>query len=117
SDGEFVPFYQPTVELKWGRTVGFEVLARWKHPTRGLLAPKDFNQAISDRSLTPLLTRAMLNSALKDYAVWRAQGLAPGRLAINVTSADLMNKRFADEISKALDMYRFNPRDLVVEAT
>lgn len=117
SDGEFVPFYQPTVELKWGRMVGFEVLARWKHPTRGLLAPKDFQPAISDRTLSPLLTRAILNAALKDYAGWRDQGLAPGRIALNVTSADLMKKRFAEEVSSALDLYRFNPRDLVIEAT
>lgn len=116
-NGEFVPFYQPTVELKWGRIIGFEVLARWQHPTRGLLSPDDFRPAISDSTITPLLTRAMLNAALKDNASWRASQLSAGRLAINVTSADLLHKHFAAELLKTLERHRFDPKDLVIEVT
>lgn len=116
-DGEFTPYYQPKVELKWGRTIGLEVLARWKHPTRGLLAPKSFQAAISDPIITPLLTRAMLSAAMKDSALWRASGLTPGRLAINVTSADLRSEEFANELFTTLELYNFDPRDLVIEVT
>lgn len=117
SNGQFVPFYQPKVELKWGRTIGLEVLARWKHPTRGLLAPKSFQQAISSPLITPLLTRAILSAALRDSAAWRASGLCPGRLAINVTSADLRDEAFANELFTLLEAACFEPRDLVVEVT
>lgn len=117
SDGQFVPFYQPKVELKWGRTIGLEVLARWKHPTRGLLAPKSFPHAISSPLITPLLTRAILSAALEDSTLWRASGFSPGRLAINVTSADLRNGEFADEIFTILETAAFDPRDLVIEVT
>lgn len=116
-EGEFVPFYQPKVELKWGRTIGLEVLARWRHPTRGLLAPGSFQSAISNPTITPLLTRSMLSAAMKDSAQWRASGLSPGRLAINVTTADLRNAEFADELLATLKLYNFNPRDLVIEVT
>lgn len=117
SDGQFVPFYQPKVELKWGRTIGLEVLARWKHPTRGLLAPKSFQHAISSPLITPLLTRTILSTALRDSALWRASDLSPGRLAINVTSADLKSEAFANELFALLETNGFDPRDLVVEVT
>ena len=39
ADGEFVLHYQPIVDLRDGRTVGFEALVRWNHPTRGLVPP------------------------------------------------------------------------------
>lgn len=116
-NGEFVPFYQSKVELKWGRIIGFEVLARWQHPIRGLLAPHDFQPAISDRTITPMLTRAILNAALRDSASWRASGLSPGRLAINVSSADLMSKSFAAEFIQTLERYSFAASDLVIEVT
>lgn len=116
-NGEFVPFYQSKVELKWGRIIGFEVLARWQHPVRGLLSPEDFRPAISDRTITPLLTRAILNTALKDSASWRSSGLSPGRLAINVSSADLKSKSFAAELLKTLERYSFAASDLVIEVT
>jgi len=117
SDGQFVPFYQPKVELKWGRTIGLEVLARWRHPTRGLLAPKNFQPVISSSHITPLLTRAILSAALEDSASWRSSGLSPGRLAINVSSADLRNKEFARELFTMLELASFDPRDLVIEVT
>jgi diguanylate cyclase (GGDEF)-like protein len=42
SRNEFVPFYQPIVELSDGRITGYEALLRWHHPERGLLSPDDF---------------------------------------------------------------------------
>jgi len=116
-NGEFVPFYQPKVELKWGRIVGFEVLARWRHPTRGLLAPEAFQPATSDRAIAPLLTRAMLKPALKDCASWRVAGLKPGTLAVNVTLPDLMDEAFAGELLQTLEMHGFDPADFIVEVT
>jgi len=46
--GEFVPYFQPLVEIRTGRIEGFEVLARWNHPTRGLVAPDRFIPIIPD---------------------------------------------------------------------
>ena len=40
--GEIVPYFQPIVELTTGHVTGFEALARWLHPERGLLAPDQF---------------------------------------------------------------------------
>jgi diguanylate cyclase (GGDEF)-like protein len=42
SRNEFVPFYQPIVDLADGRVAGYEALLRWHHPERGLLSPNDF---------------------------------------------------------------------------
>ena len=41
-NGEFLPYFQPQVQLRSGKLTGFEVLARWSHATKGLILPDDF---------------------------------------------------------------------------
>jgi diguanylate cyclase (GGDEF)-like protein len=52
--GEIVPYYQPLVDLKTERTVGYEVLARWRHPTGGVLPPSLFIPIAEDRAASPI---------------------------------------------------------------
>src|SRR4029079_14748309 len=49
--GEFVPFFQPILRLSNRRTVGYEALLRWRHPTRGLIEPGDFLGVAEDTGL------------------------------------------------------------------
>src|SRR5580704_7600938 len=61
-NSEIVPFFQPLVELRTGRLRGFEVLARWKHPLRGLVLPDDFIPLAEANGLNGLLTGNLLRS-------------------------------------------------------
>ncbi|WP_420997497.1 EAL domain-containing protein [Cupriavidus sp. 30B13] len=82
--GEFVPYYQPLVDLDSGLCMGVEVLARWHHPRRGLLAPEAFIPAIERQRLAVALTRCLIPQVLREFA---SLTLAPAfHIALNITA-------------------------------
>jgi diguanylate cyclase (GGDEF)-like protein len=110
---EIVVHYQPVVRLADGEIEGFEVLARWPHPTRGLLAAADFLPAAEEMGLTVELGRVVLQQALASARRW------PERLSIwlNLSPAELANERLVDTLAEALKGYGVEPSRLVVEVT
>ncbi len=70
--GQLVPFYQPVVAMQTGRVTGMEVLARWLHPTHGLLEPACFIGIAEEHGLCSALTRALLRRVRGDAATWPA---------------------------------------------
>ena len=81
-----------------GEIEGFEVLARWPHPTRGLLNAADFLPAAEETGLTIELGRLVLQQALEAARRW------PERLSIwlNLAAAELANERLVDTLAEAL---------------
>jgi len=67
---EIVPYYQPIVELASGHVVGLEVLARWKHPKRGLLWPNQFIKLAEKDGRLSGITTTLLHQVAKDAAGW-----------------------------------------------
>jgi len=111
--GEIVVHYQPVVRLEDGEIEGFEVLARWPHPTRGLLSAADFLPAAEETGLTVELGRLVLQQALEAARGW------PERLSIwlNLGPAELANERLVDTLADALRGYAVDPSRLVIEVT
>ena len=68
---EVVPYFQPIVDLDGGQVVGFEVLARWLHPERGLLVPAQFLPMAEDAGLMVDLGGRILRDSLAQLAHWR----------------------------------------------
>jgi diguanylate cyclase (GGDEF)-like protein/PAS domain S-box-containing protein len=93
---EIVPYFQPIVDLETGRIVGFEALARWLHPDRGLLPPSDFLPLAEETGLLVDLGTAMLRNSLAQLARWRAAGLpaASGFISVNVGTRQLIDPAF-----------------------
>ncbi|EIV90892.1 diguanylate cyclase (GGDEF) domain-containing protein [Frankia sp. QA3] len=73
--GELLLFYQPLQSAHSGGIVGAEALLRWRHPTRGLLAPGVFLPVAERSPLIADLTRWVLDEALRQCAAWAAEGL------------------------------------------
>ena len=61
--GSIVPVFQPLVELRTGHLAGFEVLARWQHPTLGLILPEKFISLAEENNLIRDLTEQVLHKA------------------------------------------------------
>jgi EAL domain-containing protein (putative c-di-GMP-specific phosphodiesterase class I) len=101
------------VRLEDGEIEGFEVLARWPHPTRGFLTAADFLPAAEEAGLTVELGRLVLQQALEAARRW------PDRLSIwlNLAPAELANERLVDSLAEALKGYGVEPRRLVIEVT
>jgi EAL domain-containing protein (putative c-di-GMP-specific phosphodiesterase class I) len=111
--GEIVVHYQPVVRLSDGEIEGFEVLARWPHPTRGLLSAAHFLPAAEETGLTVELGRLVLEQALGAARHW------PERLSIwlNLAPAELANERLVDTLAASLERFGVEPSRLVVEVT
>lgn len=95
---EFIPHYQPKVSLATGEIVGFEALARWRHPTLGLLTPGYFGSAFDDRDMSAALAASMIGQVAADIGSWLEQGLECGRVAVNLSSADFADRELANRI-------------------
>lgn len=86
----FEPYFQPLVDLATCRIRGFEVLVRWLHPQRGIVAPAEFIGVAESTGLIDAIGRQTIDRALAHFAGWRAQ--LPERplvLAINVSPRQL----------------------------
>ncbi|MBN3855075.1 EAL domain-containing protein [Paraburkholderia sp. Ac-20340] len=107
------PFFQPVVSLPGRRIVGFEILARWHCPHRGLQMPTEFIPVLDRLGLIPEMTFSLLKQSIV-YATQWPNDLA---FAINVTASMLEDTEFADRLHDVLIEYEFEPRRLEIEIT
>jgi EAL domain-containing protein (putative c-di-GMP-specific phosphodiesterase class I) len=112
-----VPFYQPKVCLSTGTVIGFEALARWQHPSKGILTPDVFGAAFEDAELAPAIRRQLMAKITSDMREWRDKGLAYGRIAMNLSSADFSQPRLPEEILEALEREQVPVEHFEVEIT
>jgi len=110
--------YQPVVELEAGRVIGFEALARWPHPERGLLAPDRFIPLAEQTGQIIPLGRWIMRQAVREAAAWNALVRAPGVwVGINVAGRQLADPGFVDSVAEALDTFGVPPGLIVLELT
>jgi diguanylate cyclase (GGDEF)-like protein/PAS domain S-box-containing protein len=98
---EFVLYYQPKVNMRTGKIVGFEALIRWQHPERGLLPPGMFLPIIEDHSLAIEMGEWVLESTLAQMEKWREAGLEIP-VSVNVGAMQLQQPDFVDRLSRLL---------------
>ncbi|MGH1571142.1 diguanylate cyclase domain-containing protein [Methylobacterium sp. P31] len=115
--GQIVPYYQPKVCFTTGAVVGFEALARWRHPAKGLLTPGYFGSAFDDPELATAIGDSMLRQVAADLRAWQARGLSPGRIAVNFASAEFRRPDLAGTILSVLDEYGVPASEFEVEVT
>ena len=111
--GEFVPFYQPQIDLGTGELTGFEVLARWNSPTKGLLEPADFIDVAEASGLISEMSLSVMGQALREARDW------PNHLkiAVNISPIQFRDSRLAERILKLLAECNFPAARLEVELT
>ncbi|MER2264926.1 putative bifunctional diguanylate cyclase/phosphodiesterase [Methylobacterium oxalidis] len=97
-EGWVVPFYQPKVSLETGAIVGFEALARWRHPTRGLLAPAAFASAFDDPEIGAALGFSIAEQVARDLRTWIGRGFDPGRIFVNLSTAQFASEDLAERL-------------------
>lgn len=115
--GELVLHYQPQVAFDTGRVVGAEALLRWRHPSRGLLLPGVFLPALEAHPMAAAIGRWIVEEACRQAAQWRAAGLSPLRVAVNLFTAQLRAGTLAEDVMRSLTRYRLPPAALELEVT
>jgi diguanylate cyclase (GGDEF)-like protein/PAS domain S-box-containing protein len=112
---EFVLHYQPKVNMRSGKVVGFEALIRWQHPGRGLLPPGMFLPVIEDHPLAIDLGEWVIESALAQMDKWREAGLEIP-VSVNVGALQLQQPDFVDRLGRLLaDHPALKPFSLEIE--
>lgn len=98
---EIVLHYQPQLDLGTGRVVGVEALARWVHPTRGLVPPFEFLPLVERGDLVDRFTARVLDLALDQCAAWRDEGRLL-RVAVNLSARNLLDPLLPSAVSLGL---------------
>lgn len=108
--------FQPKADLKTGRILGAEALARWRHPRFGEIAPNEFIPLAEQAGLIDAITAAVLSQSLAACARWREHGFAIG-VAVNVDAQTLLADGFAKRVLQALEVAGVSPESLTIEIT
>lgn len=111
--GNLHVFYQPKVRTADGAIVGFEALARWIHPERGIVSPADFIPIAERTGLMVPLTEHVLETALLDAAGWRSRGWS---VSVNFSPSTIVPAT-ATLIDDLLERTGTPPDALIVEVT
>ncbi|KUJ85230.1 diguanylate cyclase [Ruegeria marisrubri] len=113
--GQIVAWYQPQVSTDTGKVTGFEALARWVHPTRGLLGPELFLPIIEETGLMERLGQTMRDNALSALKSWDEAGLNIPCVGVNFAAEELRNPGLVDRVRWDLDRLDLSPDRLSVE--
>ena len=111
--GQFVPYFEQQHDLSSGRLTGFEILARWNHPERGLVAPDDFIPVAEECGLIGDLSMTVMRQALEEARSWDPDII----LSANLSPAQLKDPWLAQKVVKLLVETGFPAERLVVEIT
>ena len=100
--GELSLHYQPKIDLRSGAMVGMEALLRWKHPVMGMVSPARFIGVAEETGLIVAIGRWVLRSACTQNMAWQQAGLAPQRVAINLSARQFRDPGLSGEVAAAL---------------
>lgn len=114
---EFELHYQPKVSVNSRRVQGAEALLRWRSPEDGLVSPCVFLPALEASGLIVQVGYWVIHQAARDCQAWMAAGLAPTRIAVNISPLQLRQPDFADRFLAEVQPWSTPDWGLDVEIT
>jgi EAL domain-containing protein (putative c-di-GMP-specific phosphodiesterase class I) len=114
---EFALHYQPQFQIRSGELVALEALLRWQSPRDGTRPARDFIAAAERSGLIVDIGAWALDSACHQLARWREQGIAPGRVSVNLSVQQLRLTDFAERVQQSLSRHGVSASMLELEIT
>ncbi|MGE0357804.1 MAG: EAL domain-containing protein [Burkholderiales bacterium] len=114
---DFVLHYQPQVNLETGAIVAVESLVRWKTEDSGTVMPGDFIPLAEETGLINEVGEWVLREACRQNKEWQDRGLAPRRMAVNLSARQFADKTFLDTVIRVLQDTGLDPKWLELEIT
>jgi diguanylate cyclase (GGDEF)-like protein len=111
--GEFVPYFEQQIDLTTGRLGGFEMLARWDHPTRGIIMPDNFIPIAEETGMIADLSISVMRQALLEAKGWDPSLI----VSVNISPAQLKDPWLAQKIVKLLVETGYPANRLEIEIT
>ena len=113
---QFVPYFQPKVDMKTGRIFGAEALARWLHPTHGVIAPYAFIPLLEKTANIDDLTYCILRKAAAALRSFHDKGHLL-TVSVNLSQVSLEDTALADKITQTVRAAGLEPQYVVLEIT
>ncbi|MCG7522253.1 bifunctional diguanylate cyclase/phosphodiesterase [Ruegeria sp. Ofav3-42] len=113
--GEIRPWFQPQISTDTGHVTGFEALARWEHPQKGVLGPQIFLPFAEQADLMERLGQVMRHHAFAAMQKWDRTGVIVPRIGVNFSSDELRDPALIDRLKWELDQNDLTPDRLAVE--
>ena len=111
--GQFVPYFEPQIDLSTGAIVGFEVLARWNHPLSGTIGPDTFIPVAEEIGVIGRLSEQVIAEALHQAVSWDPTI----KISVNISPTQFGDGWLAQRIVRILTETGFPANRLVVEIT
>ena len=115
--GEITVQYQPEFDVNSAELVRFEALARWTHPTLGVIPPSKFIPIAEESGLIVPLGAYIMELACAECCRWQAAATHPVQVAVNVSSLQFTRDSFVDEVIDILNRTGLDPKLLQIELT
>jgi EAL domain-containing protein (putative c-di-GMP-specific phosphodiesterase class I)/FixJ family two-component response regulator len=115
-DDQFVPYFQPQVDIASGQVVGCEALARWHHPQLGVVPPYAFVKALEDANKVDSLMKCMLMKSARFCRALHSRHV-DNTVAVNLSVKSLTNVHVAERITEIVHQQQAEPHRLVLEIT
>ncbi len=117
--GEFVLHYQPIVEIATGTIVGVESLVRWEDPSRGTIWPMEFIPLAEESDVILRVGRWVLEQSCIQAKAWEARFAGPERqrMAVNISTRQLQQPGFVDEVLAIVRDSGVEPTSIALEMT
>ncbi len=109
--------YQPQIGSMEGEVVGFEALIRWNHSEKGNIPPNEFIPIVEEFGLIGTYGFWVLNEACAQWRQWFNEGIAPPRVAVNVSPLQLSQVNLKEQVEQVLDKYNMPACALEIELT
>jgi diguanylate cyclase (GGDEF)-like protein len=114
---DFLPYFQPQLDISKNQVIGVEALARWQHPERGLLMPAEFIEAAETNGLIIELSEQLIRETCRQGKAWQSAGIAPFRMSVNISPAQFKDENFVAMLEAFLTETGFDSQWLELEIT
>ncbi|MES9855805.1 MAG: EAL domain-containing protein [Sedimenticola sp.] len=109
--------YQPQYSLITDGLIGCEALVRWQHPELGNIPPSKFIPLAEETGVIQALGQWVLVTACRQMKAWQNEGLEIGRMAVNLSGAQVQRQEIVDVVKSALKETGLDPKYLELEVT
>ncbi len=117
--GEIVPHFQPIISLSSRKIIGFEALARWNHPKRGMIAPAEFIPIAEENGLIVPIGLSMIQQACDELNKWQVEFPHAENLSVsvNISGTQFRQTNLVEEVNRILTESKVQPNNLRLELT
>ncbi|MET1029339.1 putative bifunctional diguanylate cyclase/phosphodiesterase, partial [Domibacillus tundrae] len=110
-------YYQPIMDLKTGKLTALEALIRWNHPEFGLIPPNDFIPVAEESGQIIGIGTWVLRTACRQSKIWQDSGIPPFKIAVNISTKQLQQTEFVDDVLTILEETNLESKWLELEVT